>query len=389
MSKNKAHILVVDDDVINQQVLHDTIEDLDYDVTVAESGLDAIEKINAISFDLILLDVMMPGLDGFETCFRIKQIESAEDIPIIFLTARSSSADIIKGFEKGAIDYISKPINNNVLISRINAHLALKMNTDYLEEEVRKRTIELENKNQQLEDALAKASAAEDAKRAFTANMCHELRTPLNGILGTHELLLNESLGGVIQEMVELSHNSSLALITIINDILHFTEMKNGVVQLETGPFKPQDLFKEISDVFAMKVKEAGLDFSITILENVPEILVGDARRIRQVTINLLGNAVKFTRKGSVSLSVLYNLELKQLSVTIADTGIGISEEDQGRLFQTFKQLDDSFTKSFGGIGIGLVNAQSLIELMQGELQFSSTLGEGSTFVFKLPLEIS
>ncbi len=386
MAKNKPHILVVDDDFINQQVLYDTIEDLDYDVSVAESGLVALEKVATTSFDLILLDVMMPGMDGFETCSRIKQIESAEDIPIIFLTARTASADVIKGFEKGAIDYISKPINNNVLVSRINAHLALKMNTDYLEEEVRKRTIELENKNHQLEEALINASAAEDAKRAFTANMCHELRTPLNGILGTHELLLNEELGGSIQEMVELSHKSSLALITIINDILHFSEMKNGEVQIENGQFKPQELFKEISDVFAMKVKEGDVDFSIVIPDDVPEFLIGDARRIRQVAINLIGNAIKFTQKGSISVTVLYYIQENQLSVSIADTGIGISKENQGKLFQTFKQLDDSFTKSFAGIGIGLVNAQSLVKLMQGELLVSSIIGEGSTFTFKLPL---
>ncbi|MGL1936299.1 MAG: response regulator [Fibrobacterales bacterium] len=382
MTQTKPHILVVDDDSINRDVLRDTLEDCDYYITTAENGLQAIEIVAELDIDLILLDVMMPGINGFDTCKELKKVMGSENVPIIFLTARASNDDIITGFQCGAVDYVAKPINNYVLLSRVKAHLGLKLDHDTLEGAIKERTFELDQ-------AIKKVEVAEAAKGAFTANMCHELRTPLNGILGTHEILLTEDLGPEIKKMLELSRKSTVSLTAIINDILHFTELESGNVTIRSQVFNFPDIVEIIKGVFEIEAREKGIELLISIDPSFPTQVLGDRARIRQLMLNILGNAIKFTSKGSVSLTITYerhkNMQI-QCTIEVIDTGCGISEKEKEFLFKAFKQGDDSFTKKYGGIGIGLTNVKMFLDMVDGSIDIESRLGEGSKVTVSFPL---
>ncbi|MGL1903711.1 MAG: response regulator [Fibrobacterales bacterium] len=382
MAQTKSHILVVDDDLINRDVLRDTLEDCDYKITTAINGTEAIKIVSETDIDLILLDVMMPGLNGFDTCKEIKKVLSNKNIPIIFLTARTSNDDIINGFECGAVDYVAKPINNYVLLSRVKAHLGLKIDHDSLEKIIQDRTAALH-------EAVLKAEAAEEAKRAFTANMCHELRTPLNGILGTHEILLTEELDSEIMEMLELSRKSTVSLTAIINDILHFTEIESEGVKIRSQVFDCTDIIETVKGIFEIEAKEKGLELLIAIDESFPSKVLGDAARIRQLILNILGNAIKFTSEGSVTAiikSTLINSMQIECTIEVSDTGIGMSENEQEILFKEFKQGDDSYTKKYAGIGIGLTNVKKFLDMVDGRISIVSSKDEGSTVSVAFPL---
>jgi PAS domain S-box-containing protein len=244
---------------------------------------------------------------------------------------------------------------------------------------------ELEQKNQQLEAALATAREATQLRSRFLANMSHEIRTPMNGVLGMTDFLLATKLTPEQQEFAESIKRSADALLALINDILDLSKIEAGKLRLDRVPFQLGTVLGEIASLFALEARTKGLEFVSTVPADLPRVVVGDPGRLRQVLRNLLGNALKFTDRGEIGIRAELlsdSTNVIQIRFTVHDTGIGIPPDQQGRLFESFTQGDGSSTRRHGGTGVGLAISKQLVELLGGEIGVASEQGDGSRFWF-------
>jgi signal transduction histidine kinase/CheY-like chemotaxis protein len=264
---------------------------------------------------------------------------------------------------------------------------AIEQSRSHLEETVDARTRELVETNRELGCALEKACAADRAKSDFVATMSHELRTPMNGIIGMNEILLGTRLDDDQRTFAEATRNSADVLLGILNDILDFSKIESGKLELLTDEVDVREVTASVLELVAPLASEKGLEIGAVIASDVPHAIAGDRGRIRQVLTNLIGNAVKFTERGSVALRahVVPGAGHPDLRFDVIDTGIGISETARAKLFQPFSQADSSHSRRYGGTGLGLVISRRLIEIMDGTIAVESTAGKGSTFSFTLP----
>ncbi|MCA0756843.1 response regulator [Paenibacillus sp. N4] len=520
-----VNILLVDDNPDNLLALEAVLDNKSYQLVKCLSGEEALRSLLKNEYAVIVLDVQMPGMDGFETARLIKSREKTKEIPIIFVSAtRNESQHFYTGYSVGAIDYMIKPFNPQILRTKIEGFVSMYVSNKKLQlqtELLHQKTRELEKMNKELlrtayklskteaqarivretsidtmitfdrngmilmanpalermfgyreeevagkpmsllipafteidymrdasepetgmlgrlievsprrkdgrlfeaeiqigtakvddeqiyactisditqrkqyeKEIVAAMEAAEIASRAkseFLAMVSHEIRTPMNGVLGMTALLLETELTDEQTEYADIIQKSGDALLSVINDILDYSKIESGKMELEEVPFQMKTCIEETFDLFTMKSKQQNLRMSYRVDPSVPEFLEGDLTKLRQVLINLVGNAVKFTNEGGIDVEVVLAADYGSsimLGISVKDTGIGISKESLPLLFQPFSQLDSSMTRKHGGTGLGLAICKNLIELMGGSIRVETDQGRGTTFMFTIRLK--
>lgn len=297
----------------------------------------------------------------------------------------------VEGFMLGELDMLKNGINA-MAMSLTAYHEEMQHNVDQATSDLRETLEQMEIQNVELDLAKKRAQEAARIKSEFLANMSHELRTPLNGVIGFTRLTLKTSLTGTQRDHLNTIERSANNLLNIINDVLDFSKLEAGKLILESIPFLLRATLDETVTLLAHSAHDKGLELTLDIDSNVPDNVIGDPLRLQQILTNLVGNAIKFTESGNIDVVVeqraIGNHKL-QIEVQIRDTGIGIPEKDQSRLFQAFRQADASISRRHGGTGLGLAITQKLVREMGGDISFHSQPGRGSTFWFHINLDLN
>lgn len=439
------NILIVDDNKNNLFTLRTLInEHIDVQIIEAESGFEALQILLQQKIELIILDIQMPEMDGFETAKLIRGRKKTNNIPIVFLTAAYKSEEFQqKGFDMGAADYLTKPIDARQLINRIRTYIRfieqerlhnqeleqkvaartieliqtnklLEESRNELEQRVEERTVELLKINQQLkhevearkqieislyqakQEADYSKQAAEEANKAksqFLANMSHELRTPLNAIIGYSEMLQEDAADQGIDDFVtdlQKIDSAGKHLLLLINDILDLSKVEAGKMELMPEQYEITQFLKDISNMVQPLMERKNNHFKADYASNLGEVY-NDPVKLKQILFNLLSNAAKFTENGFIQLVVQRVQKDAQdwLLFTLVDNGIGMTGEQQQKLFTPFTQADASTTRKYGGTGLGLTITKKFIELMGGTIEVQSEFGKGSQFIIYLPAYIA
>ncbi|PID89489.1 MAG: hybrid sensor histidine kinase/response regulator [Bacteroidia bacterium] len=371
----KSKILVVDDNFDNVFLIKSSLMLNDLETEEAYSGKEAIEKVLADPPDLILLDIMMPEMDGYEVCKILKDNEQTRHIPIMFITAKREYDDIVKGFKLGAVDYVSKPFNEQELFVRINNHLELKKSKEQIEEQNK----ELNRKNLQLTEL-------NQTKDKFFSIVAHDLKNPFNTILGFAKLLvfkMQKYKPEQIHEFSKLIYDASEKGYKLLENLLEWSRSQTGRIQYVPEIINLAALADNTIDLFKGGAATKSISLSSDVAAD--DFAYGDEYMIKTILRNLVSNALKFTEnEGSVSISTQEAGE-DFIEVLVMDTGIGIQKEKREQLFNIGTHFSTKGTANESGTGLGLILCKEFVEKNGGTIRIESELKKGSTFIFSLP----
>jgi len=355
-------ILVVDNSATVRAMLRDALEDEGHDVLVASSGPEALAQVQASCPDVMLLDVEMPGMDGIDVLLSIKAKEETRGISVIMVTSQDRDDKVVGALEVGATDFIPKPFSEAVVRARV------------------RNVIRIRSRHKRVE-------AATEAKAQFLANMSHEIRTPMTAILGFADLLYSE--GDIsrapkhrIAAIQTIKRNGEY-LLDLINDILDLSKVETGKMEVERIRCSAVQVIADVASMMRVKASAKGIPLEVEYAGAIPETIHTDPTRLRQILINIVSNAVKFTDSGSVRVVVRLvrdDYDEPRLRVEVIDTGIGMTEEQIGNVFKPFRQAETYTTRKYGGTGLGLTISKHLAELLGGTIRATSDPGKGSKF---------
>jgi signal transduction histidine kinase len=382
----KDVILVVDDQPINLKVIASVLS-ADYSLSIANNGINALKMLEKGLPDLILLDIMMPEMDGYEVCRRIKANEKTKDIPIIFLTAKTDINDIIRGFDVGAVDYITKPFNPTEMKVRVVNHLNLyhaKKEIELMYQKLLMSQEALENANKQLEQTNKE-------KDKFFSIIAHDLKSPFNGIIGLSEMLRDDARildTDSIIKYAGLIHSSTKQTFDLLKNLLEWARMQQGRI-----PFNPKTF--SLSSFINHEIKglenvagQKNIELINGLRENIR--LTADENMVRTVLRNLISNAIKFTPKnGKIKIDAKSDNDF--IEIAVSDTGVGMTKETIGKLFKIETSFSKKGTENETGTGLGLLLCKEFVEKHGGNIwaesdHDSNLEGKGSTFYFTLPV---
>ena len=393
----EAKILVVDDEYANRLLIESILNEAGFKSVSVADGFCALEAIQKEEFALVILDIQMPNMDGFELLHKIHESKKSQYLPVIFVSAVYSIDQYQEyAIESGAVDFLSKPINAKILIGKVRVFIELftqkkqvELYRNHLEELVKEQYSELVQAKERAEDA-------DKLKTAFLNNLSHEIRTPLNAIVCCSDIIsMPDTDPATYFELSEQIKKSTSYLLNLVDNIINISKLESGNISIETRPTDLVFLFKYIYEYNKatlahdeVKRRNIQLIFDNQIHEHTLKVS-SDENFLRQIVSLLIENAVKFTEHGTVSLSVnIDRQDSKQelLRIEVKDTGIGISQEDQKIIFEKFRKAANMGTKIYDGAGIGLAIIKKQIGMLNGNIKLESKLGVGSKFTVTIPI---
>lgn len=376
MDEPKRTVLIVDDEELNVRFLTTFLTRKGYEVRAAGRGALALEFIEHELPDVVLLDAMMPEMDGFEVCRKLRSSERTKMLPIIMVTALHSVEDEVKALDAGADDFLPKPINNLELIARLRSLLRIKT----LHDQLKSSRDELQEKNRRLMDL-------QNMRDSLTQMIVHDMKNPLTGIMGCTELLLNmpEVASDKSVSILRKIEESSSAMLKMITDMLDVSRMEENKVKLRMQPFHVSELFEANVNEFSYMMSKNGISSFVEIEHRLP-VIQADKDLIHRVIANLLHNAIKHShRDGRIWMRASYSSENDSLLVTVSDEGEGIPSEFTEKIFEKFAQADLRKLGLKTDRGLGLTFCKLAVEAHGGRIWVESRLGEGSDFKFLIP----
>ncbi len=373
--KNEPQILIVDDEPSNILLLKRVLGRLDCQVVAVNNGWQAIEEAKKSTFALILLDILMPEINGYETLVRIKGSTKNKDTPVFFMTGMETDQELlVNAYKAGAVDFIQKPINLNILQRKTKYFLNYFL------------------QNEQLRFARQESERLMKSRMSLIANITHELRTPLFAMLGMIDVLKKENTDTHLNEIIQKIGMNSENLLDTVNEFLDFSKAELGEGQtIQNEYFSLKKMCQDIINLMNYQYhKKDSVALELSFSQDISEFVRADKKKIRHILLNLFSNALKFTSSGYVKLSVR-NIGLKQgkpfLKFSVEDTGIGIPADKIGTIFNEFTQVDNEYQENVTGTGLGLSISNKLVALLGGKLQVKSKEGKGTQLSFAIPVE--
>lgn len=384
----RAVVLVADDDQTMRLLIRSALEQAGFVVREAANGEDAVALFSTLHPDLVMLNVIMPGMNGFEACRAIRALPEGERTPILMVTGLDDSASIRQAYEAGATDFITKRVNWVVLGHRARFMVRASRSLEALRRSEAKNRTLLEQARrvaEELREAKEAAETADRTKTEFLATMSHELRSPLHVILGYDDLLLEGAFGALTDEQLQAlrrMRSNARNLLELITTVLDVSQLAAGKLGIESKPVQVEELLQQI-EAETQELREQSRLFFIWEKSEPLPVLQTDPGKLKIVIKNLVSNAVKFTEHGTVTIAA--HREADGVEICVSDTGIGIALESLPHIFEPFQQLDAVSNPRYGGTGLGLHIVKRLLELLGGWVKVESTVGQGSTFRIWLP----